>query len=338
MEKKFSALPKEYTIPTSSFFAGYDAVGTVTWPTSAMQTYVWSQSANYGIDRINPLYTVVNANSATTWNYQGTDVKSLTSNWQNTYTTVNTGSATWVNQTYLEPHVYYVTTNGNDSTGDGSATNPFLTLTQAYIVGVAAAHDFIINVGIGSFSLALGELGLSTYLKAINGRGQSSYVTITANTNDISDLDSTDAGDIDIEVNHILLDVYSIAGSVYSSGSTYTCGNGGNITIRGNSVLAIIISRGGAGDVFSTGQVNAGNAGDINILGNHRFNGGSGAISNEISNGVNGGTNGNAGNTTIDGCDLRDISTLNSGTLSLGRCSYTTGLTITSDRGGNAAY
>lgn len=39
------------------------------------------------------VYTNVNANSATTWNYQGTDVKSLTSNWQDTYTNFSGQSA-----------------------------------------------------------------------------------------------------------------------------------------------------------------------------------------------------------------------------------------------------
>jgi hypothetical protein len=57
----------------------------------------------------NSVYTTVNANSATTWNYQGTDIKSLTADWQNTtnsfniqspnnasvYTTVNANSAAW---------------------------------------------------------------------------------------------------------------------------------------------------------------------------------------------------------------------------------------------------
>lgn len=38
-------------------------------------------------------YTTVQANSATTWNYQGTDVKALTSNWQNTYTSFSEQSA-----------------------------------------------------------------------------------------------------------------------------------------------------------------------------------------------------------------------------------------------------
>lgn len=38
-------------------------------------------------------YTNVNDNSASTWNYQGTDVKNLTANWQNTFTDFSTQSA-----------------------------------------------------------------------------------------------------------------------------------------------------------------------------------------------------------------------------------------------------
>jgi hypothetical protein len=40
-------------------------------------------------------YTTVQSNSATTWNYQGTDLKALSGNWQNTYTTVQSKSANW---------------------------------------------------------------------------------------------------------------------------------------------------------------------------------------------------------------------------------------------------
>lgn len=42
------------------------------------------------------VYSTVNSNSATQWNYQGTDIKALTANWQNTYSTVNTTSASWL--------------------------------------------------------------------------------------------------------------------------------------------------------------------------------------------------------------------------------------------------
>ena len=42
------------------------------------------------------VYSTVNSNSATQWNYQGSDIKALTANWENTYSTVNTTSATWL--------------------------------------------------------------------------------------------------------------------------------------------------------------------------------------------------------------------------------------------------
>lgn len=38
-------------------------------------------------------YSTVNANSATTWNYQGTDLKALSANWQSTYTNFSTNSS-----------------------------------------------------------------------------------------------------------------------------------------------------------------------------------------------------------------------------------------------------
>jgi hypothetical protein len=41
-------------------------------------------------------YTTVNNNSALTWNYQGTDIKVLSANWQNTYSTVNANSSLWI--------------------------------------------------------------------------------------------------------------------------------------------------------------------------------------------------------------------------------------------------
>jgi len=44
-------------------------------------------------------YTTVQNNSATTWNYQGTDLKALSGNWQSTYTTVCANSASWIKST-----------------------------------------------------------------------------------------------------------------------------------------------------------------------------------------------------------------------------------------------
>ena len=47
----------------------------------------------------NSTYTSVNSNSATTWNYQGTDVKALTANWQTAYQSVSSQPYTLVNAT-----------------------------------------------------------------------------------------------------------------------------------------------------------------------------------------------------------------------------------------------
>jgi hypothetical protein len=43
----------------------------------------------------NSSYNTVQTNSATTWNYQGTDVKNLTGNWQASYTALTSTSANW---------------------------------------------------------------------------------------------------------------------------------------------------------------------------------------------------------------------------------------------------
>jgi hypothetical protein len=52
---------------------------------------VTSNSGNW-----NNVYSTVNSNSATTWNYQGSDLKSLSANWQSTYTTYNSNSGIYV--------------------------------------------------------------------------------------------------------------------------------------------------------------------------------------------------------------------------------------------------
>jgi hypothetical protein len=49
------------------------------------------------ISKTDSVFTTVQTNSSTNWNYQGTDIKALTGNWQNTYTTVQTNSASWIN-------------------------------------------------------------------------------------------------------------------------------------------------------------------------------------------------------------------------------------------------
>ena len=57
-------------------------------------------------------YTAVAANSATTWNYQGTDVKNLTSKYENLLTFITNTSANWEESTEILPTVTnYLSTN-----------------------------------------------------------------------------------------------------------------------------------------------------------------------------------------------------------------------------------
>lgn len=79
-----------------------------------------TQSANNS-----SVYSTVNTNSATSWNYQGTDIKVLTANWQDTYTnfsaqssnnssvysTVQTNSGTWGSGGTIDTEVRALTSN-----------------------------------------------------------------------------------------------------------------------------------------------------------------------------------------------------------------------------------
>ena len=53
-------------------------------------------NAPLSADKWNSTYTTVQSNSATTWNYLGTDLKDLSGNWQNTYTSFSSNSAVYV--------------------------------------------------------------------------------------------------------------------------------------------------------------------------------------------------------------------------------------------------
>jgi len=56
-------------------------------------TSAFNQISVGGLERSLTVYSTVQSNSATTWNYQGTDIKALTANYQNTYTGFSTQSA-----------------------------------------------------------------------------------------------------------------------------------------------------------------------------------------------------------------------------------------------------
>jgi len=118
--------------------SGFNVTGNVT-----IQGNISSNNIVYDVagnsTNWNSVYTTVQANSATTWNYQGSDLKALSANWQNTYTNVQTNSAN------------YILNGGN-------------TVTAPLSVGTTSAQDLILETNNASRMVITsgGNVGIGT--------------------------------------------------------------------------------------------------------------------------------------------------------------------------------
>jgi hypothetical protein len=74
----------------------YTTLNSTSANNASVYSSVASTSANW-----NSTYSTVQTNSATTWNYQGTDLKNLSANWESTYSTVSSLSSGWLTTNYL---------------------------------------------------------------------------------------------------------------------------------------------------------------------------------------------------------------------------------------------
>jgi hypothetical protein len=117
---------------TSGSFAtntALNAASSVLLPISVYQ----SASGNW-----QSTFTTVQVNSATTWNYQGTDLKSLSGNWQSTFGTVNSLSSNW-NSAYNNSTVY---ANNSASYATSSFVNSnFFPLSGGTISGATRINN-----------------------------------------------------------------------------------------------------------------------------------------------------------------------------------------------------
>ena len=79
------------------------------------------------------VYSTVQSNSAVNWNYQGTDLKALSGNWQNTYTTVQNTSANWssVYSTVQSNSASYVTLSATQTLTNKTVVD-WMTLVRGY--------------------------------------------------------------------------------------------------------------------------------------------------------------------------------------------------------------
>jgi hypothetical protein len=89
----------------------------------------------------NGTYSTVQSNSATNWNYQGTDIKALTGNWQGTYSTVGTFSATWGGTFTTNSTVSTFTTNGTWTNPSPGAARPVTVILVGGGGGAGSANS-----------------------------------------------------------------------------------------------------------------------------------------------------------------------------------------------------
>ena len=108
---------------------------------STINTIVTSTSANW-----DNVYSTVNSNSATTWNYQGTDLKALSGNWQSGYSTLSSLS-------------------GNLQSGYSTLSSLSGNLQSGYSTLSSLSGNF--------------KSGYST-LSSLSGNWQSSYATVSS--------------------------------------------------------------------------------------------------------------------------------------------------------------
>ena len=101
------------------------------------------------LERSLSVYSTVQSNSSTNWNYQGTDIKSLTGNWQNTYSTVNSSSASWIQSlSFNSSNAQLSISNGNtislsalSASGSGGSLPTGGTTNQVLIKNSATSND-----------------------------------------------------------------------------------------------------------------------------------------------------------------------------------------------------
>ena len=94
------------------------------------------------------VYSTVNSNSATQWNYQGSDIKALTANWENTYSTVNTTSATWLQTLAFDEVTSILSISDSNSVSlsalnESSVFSNYLPLSGGTLTGTVSTNQDI---------------------------------------------------------------------------------------------------------------------------------------------------------------------------------------------------
>jgi hypothetical protein len=258
------------------------------------------------------------------------------------------GNAVW-DLVSSQPSVIYVTKAGNDTTGDGTMTNPFLTPAVAFAHATSLAVNVIVDFGVGSFTYTSSS-AWPNFVAGIRGQGPLTNLAV----NFVCSECSIQADSMNFEVI-----ATGAAGANGTNGSPASNGDNGsdspNITVIGTanvgSVYSVAGNGGNGGGAIVGGETggrggNGGNAaGTITIrcpviTGTIIFVAGSGGAGGNAgpgggSEGAAGDTGGNLNPTIITDGAYMVSSNLSSTYWKAGRCSYSTG-SPTTDFGGNA--
>jgi hypothetical protein len=127
---------------------------------------VFTAWLNSSASNIQTLYSTVNSNSSITWNYQGTDLKTLSSDWQSSFITVQTNSSNW----------------GNGGT-DNTEVNTFVNSNSSDIVLINTTVKnnsalWILSGGVGTESDPI----FTTWLESSALNIQTLYSAVTLNS------------------------------------------------------------------------------------------------------------------------------------------------------------
>ena len=245
------------------------------------------------------------------------------------------------------PSVIYVTTAGNNTTGDGTLAKPYLTAQKAYDIGKAAAVPFKISFGKGSFSFVESVAAVTSWLKGVEGIGfdlttpSDSFTSLTISNipAEASNSNGTNGfSNPPLQAENLYLFYSAGGGSVQSNDEIggYTGGTGGTVSIYGHALFAAAATGGNASSNVNGEAGTGGGPGSITVKGGflaelYCYNG----------NGYSGGEvpPSTGGAVALDGvngalCQTPSVYPI----LTLARSSLPTAFTITNDLGGNAAY
>jgi len=122
------------------------------------------------------VYSTVQSNSATTWNYQGTDIKALTANWQSTYTGFSTQSANNAS--------VYSTVNANSATTWNYQGTDIKALTANWqstytTVSAQSANNAsvysTVNANSGKWTVFTGTVSAATFVASVTSTAAANY-------------------------------------------------------------------------------------------------------------------------------------------------------------------